>query len=201
MRAIFRFKIKNPKYGIIIRNMGFFGFGLTQENFSAKICNELGFLTYNVQKEKFKEEIIMKKAFSIVLALIMAIFISGKASAANWEVIDSAETEDKVKIITSIDKDSIKRGTDSKQLPKFNRTDGFSAIMKLEILSDKFKIDDSVFLVSFYEEKGERMYCLLDYYSNGPDYKVKESEVTPINVDISGSIWPKVWNFIENNLK
>ncbi len=167
----------------------------------AKMCNKIGFLTYKGQKEQFKEEMIMKKVFSIAMALIMSIFISGKASAANWEVIDSSETEDKVKIVTSVDKDSIKRGTDSKQLPKFNRTDGFSAIMKIEILSNKFKIDDSVFLVSFYEKNGERMYCLLDYYSNGPDYKVKESEVTPINVDMSGSVWPKVYSFIENNLK
>ena len=143
----------------------------------------------------------MKKAFSIAMALAVAIFISGRASAANWAVIDSVETKDEVKIVTSVYKDSIRHGTDSKQFPKFNRTDGFSAIMKIEIQSTKIKMDDSVFLISFYEENGDRMYCTLDDYSGDPNYPTKESEITPINVDMSGSVWPKVWNFIENNLK
>ena len=143
----------------------------------------------------------MKKAFSIVMALVIAIFISGKASAANWSVVESADAGDGVKIVTTIDKDSIKRGTDSKKFPKFNRTDGFSAIMKVEILSTKFKIDDTVLLVSFYEENGERMYCTLDDYSENQNYTTKESDITPMNVGTSGSVWPKVWSFVENNLK
>ena len=144
----------------------------------------------------------MKKAFSIAMALIMSIFISGEASAANWAVVDSVEEKGEAKIVTSIDKDSIKRGTDSKQYPKFNRTDGFSAIMKIEFQSTKFKISDSVFLVSFYEENGEKMYCILDDYSEDKNYTpTKESEITPINVYMSGSVWPKVCSFIENNLK
>ncbi|MBQ6131864.1 MAG: hypothetical protein IJL12_05945 [Selenomonadaceae bacterium] len=143
----------------------------------------------------------MKKAFSIVMALVIAIFISGKASAADWAVIESVEGGDEVKIITSIDKDSIKRGTDSEKFPKFNRTDGFSAIMKIEIQSTKFKMSDSVFLVSFYEENGERMYYILDDYSEDTDYQIKESEITPGNVDGSGRVWPIAWRFIENNLK
>ena len=56
----------------------------------------------------------MKKAFSTLMALIMSIFISGEASAANWVEVDTRETKDKVKLITYVDKDSIKRGTDSK---------------------------------------------------------------------------------------
>ena len=141
------------------------------------------------------------KAFSIVMALVIAIFISGKASAANWAVIDSVETKDEIKIVTSVDKDSIKRGTDSKQYPKFNRTDGFSAIVKVEFQSTIFEMSDMVFLVSFYEENGERMYCLLDDYDGDPKYSAKESEIVPINLDGKDSAWPKVWSFVENNLK
>ncbi len=143
----------------------------------------------------------MKKLFSVVMALVIAIFISGKASAANWAVVDSEGTRDELKIVTSIDKDSIKRGTKSENFPKFNRTDGFSAIMKIEFQSTKFEMSDSVLLVSFYEENGERMYCLLDNYSGDPNYPTKESEITPVNVDMSGSVWPKLYSFIENNLK
>ena len=182
------------------RTVGRF-FRLTAIIFFAKVCNKIEILTYKGQKEQFKEEMIMKKAFSIAMALVIAIFISGKASAANWAVVDSVESKDEVKIVTSVDKDSIKRGTDSKKFPKFNRTDGFSAIVKVEFQSTKVKIDDSVFLVSFYEENGVRMYCILDDYSNDPNYTTKESEITPINVDMSGSVWPIVYNFIENNLK
>lgn len=174
---------------------------LPKQNFSAKVCNEIEILTYKGQKENFKEEMIMKKAFSIVMALVIAIFISGKASAANWAVIDSVETKDEVKIVTSVDKDSIKRGTTSEKFPKFNRTDGFSAIMKIEFQTTKFQMSDSVFLVSFYEENGERMYYTLDDYSGDPDYQTKESEITPGNVDGSGRVWPIAWSFVENNLK
>ena len=143
----------------------------------------------------------MKKAFSIAMALIMSIFISGEASATNWEVIDTRETKDKVKLITYVDKDSIKRGTDSKQYPKFNRTDGFSAIVRVEFQSTLFEMSDIVSLVSFYEENGKRMYCLLDDYDGDPKYSAKESEIVPINLDGKDSAWPKVWSFVENNLK
>lgn len=158
-------------------------------------------MTNRGQKEQFKEEMIVKKAFSIVMALIMSIFISGEASAANWEEIDIRETKDKVKLITSVDKDSIKRGTDSKQYPTFNRTDGFSAIVKVEFQSTLFEMSDIVTLVSFYEENGKRMYCLLDDLDGDPQYSAKESELVPISLDGKDSAWPKVWSFIENNLK
>ena len=182
------------------RTVGRF-FRLTAIIFFAKVCNKIEILTYKGQKEQFKEEMIMEKAFLIVMVLIMSIFISGEASAANWATIDSRETKDKVKIITSVDKDSIKRGTDSKQYPKFNRTDGFSAIVKIEFQSTIFEMSDMVFLVSFYEENGVRMYCLLDDYDGDPNYSAKESEIVPINVDGNDSAWPKVWSFVENNLK
>ncbi len=143
----------------------------------------------------------MKKVFSIAMALIMSIFISGEASAANWEQIDIRETKDKVKLITYVDKNSIKRGTDSKQYPKFNRRDGFSAIVKVEFQSTLFEMSDIVSLVSFYEENGKKIYCLLDDYDGDTKYSAKESEIVPINMDGKDSAWPKVWSFVENSLK
>lgn len=135
------------------------------------------------------------KIFSVVLALVIALFIGGTASAANWVEVDSRDS-----IVTSIDKDSIKRGTDSKKFPKFNRKDGYSAIVKLDMkISGSEKID-MTYLISFYEKNGERMFCLLDSYDN-TKYPEKESDVIEEKVDIEGRVWPKVWDYIEKNLK
>ena len=135
------------------------------------------------------------KKFSVIMALVIALFIGGNASAASWEVVSADDS-----IVTSIDKDSIKRGTDSKKFPKFNRKDGYSAIVKLDMkISDSEKID-MTYLISFYEKNGERMFCLLDSYDN-TKYPEKESDVIEEKVDIEGRVWPKVWTYIEKNLK
>ena len=136
------------------------------------------------------------KKFSAVMALVIAIFIGGRASAASWEVIESNDNG----IVTSVDKDSIKRGTDSKNFPKFNRQDGFSAIVKLDVKVSDSKNIEMIYLVSFYENNGERMYCLLDGYGE-TSYPSKESEVLQENVDTDGAVWKKVWSYIEKNLK
>lgn len=135
------------------------------------------------------------KIFSVVLAFVIALCIGGTVSAANWVEVDSRDS-----IVTSIDKDSIRRGTDSKKFPKFNRKDGYSAIVKLDMkISDSEKID-MTYLISFYEKNGERMFCLLDSYDN-TKYPEKESDVIEEKVDIEGRVWPKVWDYIEKNLK
>lgn len=136
----------------------------------------------------------MKKV-SVVIALVIAIFVSSNASAASWVELDTRND-----IVTLIDKDSIKRGTDSKQFPKFNRKDGYSAIVKLDIkISDSEKLD-MVYLVSFYEKDGERMFCMLDGYPKA-EYPSKGSEVIQEKVDIEGRVWAKVLDYIEKNLK
>ncbi len=135
------------------------------------------------------------KMFSAVLALVIALFIGGTASAATWEVIRTDGD-----IVTSIDKDSIRRGTDSKKFPKFNRKDGYSAIVKLDMKISESEKFDMVYLVSFYEQNGERMFCLLDGFGE-TNYPEKESDVMQEKVDIEGRVWPDVWSYIEKNLK
>ena len=136
------------------------------------------------------------KLFAVALAMVIALCIGGTASAAtNWVEVSKNDG-----IVTCIDKDSIRRGTVSKKFPKFNRKDGYSAIVKLDItMSDSEKID-MTYLVSFYEKNGERMFCLLDGY-NGVKYPEKESDVLEEKVDIEGRVWPQVWTYIEKNLK
>lgn len=135
------------------------------------------------------------KIFSVAVAFVIALFISGNALAANWVEINSRDS-----IIISIDKDSIQRGTDSKKFPNFNRKDGYSAIVKLDMkISDSENLD-MTFLVSFYEKNGERMFCLLDNL-DGSNYQEKDSDIIQEKVDLEGRVWPKVWDYIEKNLK
>lgn len=135
------------------------------------------------------------KMFSAVMALVIAIFISGNASAATWEVA----VDDHDGVIISIDKDSIKRGTDSKEFPKFNRKDGFSAVVKISI-NDKDVHFEMTNLISFYEKDGKRMYCLLDSYDK-TEYKMTEKDIEEEEVDVDGRVWKDVWAYIEKNLK
>ena len=135
------------------------------------------------------------KKFSVIMALVIALFIGGNASAASWEVVSADDS-----IVTSIDKNSIKRGTDSKKFPKFNRKDGYSAIVKLDVKVSESEKMDMVYLVSFYEKNGERMFCLLDGYGK-TTYPAKESDVIEEKVDTEGYVWSKVWDYIEKNFK
>ena len=135
------------------------------------------------------------KTFSVIMAFVFALFIGGTVSAANWVEVDTRDD-----IVTSIDKDSIRRGTESKKFPKFNRKEGYSAIVKLDMkISDSEKLD-LTYLVSFYEKNGERIFCMLDGYPEST-YPSKESEVLEEKVDLEGRVWPKVWDYIEKNLK
>lgn len=135
------------------------------------------------------------KTLSVMLAFVIALFIGGNASAANW-----VEVENTNDIVFLIDKDSIRRGTDSKKFPMFNRKDGYSAIIKLDMkISDSEKFE-MVSLMSFYTKNGERMFRVLDGYDS-TDYPSKSSEVIEEKVDLEGRVWPKVLDYIEANLK
>lgn len=135
------------------------------------------------------------KTFSVILAFVIALFIGGNASAENWVEIEKSND-----IVFSIDKDSIQRGTDSKKFPNFNRKDGFSAIIKLDFkISDSEKFD-MTHLISFYEKNGERMFCFLDSL-DGSNYPEKDSDILQEKVDTKGSVFPKIWEYIEKNVK
>ncbi len=53
-----------------------------------------------------------------------------------------------------------------------------------------------VYLISFYEKDGERMFCLLDGYDGSDD----PSDIIQEKVDLEGRVWPKVWTYIEKTL-
>lgn len=137
----------------------------------------------------------MKKILSFVMAFVIAIFISGQASAANWSLI-----EDDGGIVTEIDTDSIKRGTESKKFPQFNRTDGFSAVVRITMQLENNEKFEMVNLMSFYEADGDKMYRLLES-SLKDDGPITAEDAVEGYVETDGEIWIKVWNFIQAKLK
>lgn len=136
----------------------------------------------------------------MAVAFVFAIIISAEASAASWAFVDPVDSGDEVQIITSVDKDSIKRGTSSRYFPKYNRKDGFSAIVKIAVKVPGAEDTELVNLVSFFGENGVRKYCLLDVYGKSGSSQ-NESDILTENVDSDGTTWPKVWKFVSSNLK
>ena len=143
------------------------------------------------------------KKFSCLMAFVFVILLSSTALAANWEVVDKNETNG-VTITTSVDKDSIKRGINSKQF-KMSRKDGFSALIKIAVTSNNDNHDATIInYVGFVEEKGKRCYYYMDSYDEKgkivPD-ETSNPKAEAYDVDKDGEVWPKVWDFITKNLK
>lgn len=135
------------------------------------------------------------KKFAIFVAFIVAIFFSSNVSATNWELVNSVGD-----VSVYVDKDSIKQGTKSEQFPKFNREDGFSAKVKMEIKMDGYENVEITNLMSFYKENGERYLRTLDSYDE-KKYPENDSQVTQEKIDVKGKETYKIWDYIEANLK
>lgn len=135
------------------------------------------------------------KAFSVALAFVIALFVSGNASAANWVEVDNKDNT-----TTWVDTDSIRRGTESQKFPKFNRTDGYSAVVKLNLKFPNGTEFNMVSLMSFYKKNGERMFRTLEFYEPKSD-DMTENDVIEEKVDVEGRVWSKVCDYIEANLK
>ena len=139
------------------------------------------------------------KKFSVLVAFLVAVMISSTALAANWVVVDSSD-ENGTKITFSVDKDSIKRGS---QFKKFNysRPDGFSANVKME-MDIQGKPLVTIMSVGFFEENGAKKYCVFEVC----DENGKPEAGTPDKIEIAnadgneGTIWPIVWDYVEKNL-
>lgn len=143
------------------------------------------------------------KKLSCLMAFAFVILFSSSALAANWVEVDRTDDQG---IIFSVyvDKDSIKRGIESKQF-KMSRKDGFSTNVKVEVKTSPD--DESVSLINyvgFAEKNGKRFYYFMDTLdANGnviPEDS-KNPEVVEADVDKNGTIWISVWDFVTDNLK
>lgn len=143
------------------------------------------------------------KKFSMVMALVFAIMFSSTAFAANWEQVASVD-ESGMKIKYLVDKDSIQRGTNSKKFKTFNRKDGFSAVIKLDMQVKDTEPVAATNLVSFYEENGKRYFAYLDSFDTENKFEAdsdKDVIIDTIEVNDGKEMWLKIWDFVQKNLK
>ena len=137
------------------------------------------------------------KKFSALVAFLFAVMISSTALAADWTEIDAGEKDTKV----YVDKSSIKRGVHCAALG-VDRSDGFSANIKLEfIITDKetFAMINSM---GFFEENGLKKKCYIGVIDENGN-PVQDSSFTPEISSADGSdgtIWPKVYDYLQKNL-
>lgn len=138
----------------------------------------------------------MKKFFSLA-AFLFAVMISSSAFAATWTEIETDEKTTKV----YVDKNSIKRGVHCAALG-VDRSDGFSANIKLEfIISDKetFTIINTM---GFFEDNGLKKKCYINEIDENGN-PVQDSSIKPEVSAADGSdgkIWPTVYEYIQKNL-
>ena len=152
-------------------------------------------------KYNFAKEVTRMKKFFVLVTFLVAVMISSTALAANWIQVDSTENE-YVNMITSVDKDSIKRGIQSEKLD-FSCADGFTACVKFRIEpKDGHKPFAFIVQVGFFEENGvKKRLTLAGFNENGELLKSSPDKVEILNVEgTQETFWPSVWNFVEKNL-
>ena len=138
----------------------------------------------------------MKKFFTLA-AFLFAVMISSSALAATWTEIETDEKTTKV----YVDKSSIKRGVHCAALG-VDRSDGFTANIKLEfIISDKetFTIINTM---GFFEDNGLKKKCYINEIDENGNL-VQNSSIKPEVSAADGSdgkIWPTVYEYIQKNL-
>lgn len=139
------------------------------------------------------------KKFFMLAAFIFAVTISSTALAADWVLLDTTGDGD-AKLNTYVDKDSIKRGIHSERYG-ISRDDGFSVHIKMEFPAEKSLT--MINLVGFYEDNGEKFYLYLDELdANGNPAPEEPRTVEPAKADGSdGLVWPKVFDYVQKNLK
>ena len=156
--------------------------------------------SFHGMKYNFRAKAVTRmKKFSVLITFLVAVMISSTALAANWVVVDSSN-ENGVLSSISVDKDSIKRGIESKKF-NYSRSDGFSANVKIvmEVQGQPFTM---IMSTGFFEENGAKKYCVFEIYEeNGNLSAGTPDKIEIANADGSeGTIWPTVWAYVEKNL-
>lgn len=137
------------------------------------------------------------KKFSVLAAFIFAVMISSTALAATWTKIDVGLDDTRV----YVDKSSIKRGVHSAELG-VDRSDGFSANIKLEFDVPGQKPFVMANAMGFFEDNGQKKKCYISVIDeNGNPVKNDQfkPEVSPADGS-DGEIWPVVYDYIQKNL-
>ena len=137
------------------------------------------------------------KKFSVFAAFVFAVMISSTALAATWTQIDTGEDGTTV----FVDKSSIKRGVHCAALG-LNRSDGFTANIKIEIAIPGEKPFVMINSMGFFTDNGHKKKCYIDNLDDNGN-TVKNGSFKPEVSDADGNdgtIWPKVYDYIQKNL-
>lgn len=135
------------------------------------------------------------KKFSVLVAFLCAVMISSTALAADWVKIDTKDDS-----TVYVDKSSIVRGIQSKHYD-FSRTDGCSAVIKIEFVMPDQTIT-MIHLVGFFEENGAKKYILLESLTENGNIEAQQlDKAEPEAADgTDGTIWPAVYDYVQKNL-
>lgn len=140
------------------------------------------------------------KIFSVFAAFVFAVMISSTAFAATWTPIDVGDLgADDTTVF--VDKSSIKRGVQSSALG-LNRSDGFTANVKLEFNIPNQKPFVMTNTMGFFTDNGAKKKCyigVLDENGNPVKDDSFKPEISPAD-GTDGAVWPKVYDYIQKNL-
>ena len=133
------------------------------------------------------------KKFSILAAFLCAVMISSTALAADWLQLDGDNNSK-----FYIDKSSIKRGIQSKHYD-FSRTDGYSAIVKMEFtLPDK--TITLIHLIGFFEDNGVKKFILLESLDENGNIAAQQLDKAEPEL-LDGTVWTKFYDYVQKNLQ
>ena len=137
------------------------------------------------------------KIFLTAAAFVFAVIISSTAWAAAWTPIDTGDEGTKV----YVDKSSIRRGVRCAALG-INRADGFTANIKLEMAMPGDKPFVMINTMGFFTDNGSKKKC----YIAPIDEDGKPAQDASIKPEVSdadgndGTIWPKVYDYLQKNV-
>ncbi|MBQ6296566.1 MAG: hypothetical protein IJK81_02605 [Selenomonadaceae bacterium] len=126
----------------------------------------------------------MKKLFTLA-AFLFIIAISSSALAANWvRVARNDDYGGKTYVDYYVDKDSIRRATNS----KFSQPNAVLAVVKQ--ISNKGHVKENI--MGFWREDGKKYFAYPTSYLDGSDGVYNNMEVN--------RSWSIVWDYVYNNL-
>jgi len=140
------------------------------------------------------------KIFSILAAFVFAVMISSTAFAATWTPIDVGDLgADDTTVF--VDKSSIKRGVQCAAL-NVNRSDGFTANIKLQFVGPDNKTFAMINTMGFFTDNGAKKKCYIAQIDDNGNVVQDASFKPEISAadGTDGIIWPKVYDYLQNNL-
>ena len=123
----------------------------------------------------------MKKIFTLA-AFLFVVAISSSALAANWVYVSTNYYESQ-SIKHYVDKDSIKRATNS----KFSQPNAVLAVVK-QVSNTR----EEAGIMGFWSEDGKKYFAYVEGYLNGSS--------SFYNGMVADDAWEMVWDYVYNNL-